>query len=200
MPRASFPLIALLAGALLGIVPTSLAAQDSAAVDPAPDSLAKPDTVAAAVRDSVRRADSTAIPARTQALSTSGLKDSVDRKAPVGPGGALWRSLLVPGWGQAKLGRGIAAGLFIAVEGVSLGMVLKTNSELNYAKAADTTAVANKSQEREDWLVIMAVNHLIAGLEAYVSAHLWDFPGDLALKPVRGGGVAASVNFPVRVP
>jgi hypothetical protein len=200
MPHASLRPIALLAWGLLALGPASLAAQDSAAVAPAPDSLMKPDSVATAVRDSVLRADSTAIPARSQALATAGLKDSVDRKRPVGPGGALWRSLLVPGWGQAKLGRGIAAGIFIAVEGVSLGMVLKTNSELNYAKATDTTAVANKSQEREDWLVIMAVNHLIAGLEAYVSAHLWDFPGDLALKPVRGGGVAASVNFPVRVP
>lgn len=200
MPRAPFLPIALLSWALLGALPVSLAAQDSAAVAPAPDTLTKPDTVAAAAHDSVLRADSAAIPARAQALSTSGLKDSVDRKRPVGPGGALWRSLLVPGWGQAKLGRGITAGIFIAVEGVTLGMVLKTNSELNYAKSADTAAVANKTQEREDWLVIMAVNHLVAGLEAYVSAHLWDFPGDLALKPVRGGGVAASVNFPVRVP
>ena len=200
MPRASLPAIAFLAWALQGGLPGSLAAQDSAVVAPAADSLTKPDTVAAAARDTALRADSSAIPARSQALSTAGLKDSVERKRPVGPGGALWRSLLVPGWGQAKLGRGIAAGIFIAVEGVSLGMVLKTNSELNYTKATDTTAVANKTQEREDWLVIMAVNHLIAGLEAYVSAHLWDFPGDLALKPVRGGGVAASVNFPVRVP
>lgn len=200
MPRASFHPLRVLTWALLGTAPASLAAQDSAAVVPRADSLPKPDSVAAAAPDSVHRADSTAIPARSQALSTAGLKDSVERKRPVGPGGALWRSLLVPGWGQAKLGRGIAAGIFIAVEGVSLGMVLKTNSELNYAKATDTTAVANKSQEREDWLVIMAVNHLVAGLEAYVSAHLWDFPGDLALKPVRGGGVAASVNFPVRVP
>lgn len=200
MPRAPILLIALLSWALLVIAPVSLAAQDSVAVAPAPDSLMKPDTVAAAAHDSVVRADSTAIPARAQALSTSGLTDSVDRKRPVGPGGALWRSLLLPGWGQAKLGRGITAGIFIAIEGVTLGMVLKTNSELNYAKSTDTTAVADKTQEREDWLVIMAVNHLVAGLEAYVSAHLWDFPGDLALKPVRGGGVAASVNFPVRVP
>lgn len=195
MPRASLSLIALLAGVLPGTGPAPLAAQDSVSVRPRPDSLATPDTAAAALR-----ADSTAIPARAPALAASSVTDSVPRKRPVGPTGALWRSLLVPGWGQAKLGRGIAAGIFIAVEGVSLGMVLKTNSELNYAKSADTAAVSNKSQEREDWLVIMAVNHLVAGLEAYVSAHLWDFPGDLALKPARGGGVAASVTFPVRVP
>ncbi len=188
------------AGALLPIVAWALlgagsaVAQDSVTVVPVPDTTVRVDTVTAV------RADSLAIPARAQSLNAVGAADSVDRKPPVGPGGALWRSLLIPGWGQAKLGRGIAAGIFIAVEGVSLGMVLKTNSELQYTSATDSTAVSNKTQEREDWIVIMAVNHLIAGLEAYVSAHLWDFPGDLALKPVRGGGVAASVTFPVRVP
>ena len=190
MPRALLPV---LLWALLGA--GTAAAQDSVTVAPSADTTARADTMAAA-----GRADSTAIPARAPSLAGAAVVDSVDRKAPVGPGGALWRSLLVPGWGQAKLGRGIAAGIFIAVEGVSLGMVLKTNSELQYTNAADTAAVSNKTDEREDWLVIMAVNHLIAGLEAYVSAHLWDFPGDLALKPMRGGGVAASVTFPVRVP
>ena len=189
MPRVLLPV---LLWALLGA--GSAAAQDSVTVAPA-DTFGRPDPAAAAAR-----ADSTAMPARSPGLATSNVADSIDRKRPVGPGGALWRSLLVPGWGQAKLGRGIAAGIFIAVEGVSLGMVLKTNSELQYADATDSVAVSDKTAQREDWLVIMAVNHLISGLEAYVSAHLWDFPGDLALRPVRGGGVAASVSFPVRVP
>ena len=194
MHRAFLAPVALLVWAMLASAPAPVVAQDSVTVAPAPDTTARADTVAAG------RADSSAIPARPQALAASSVADSIERKPPVGPGGALWRSLLVPGWGQAKLGRGIVAGIFIAVEGVSLGMVLKTNSELQYANAADTTAVNDKTAQREDWLVIMAVNHLVAGLEAYVSAHLWDFPGDLALRPVRGGGVAASVSFPVRVP
>lgn len=188
MPRALLPLLWALLGA------GTATAQDSVAVAPVPDTT-RADTVTA-----VSPPDSLAVPSRPQALTPTRLIDSVDRKPPVGPGGALWRSLLVPGWGQAKLGRGIAAGIFIAVEGVSLGMVLKTNSELQYTSATDSAGVDNKTQEREDWLVIMAVNHLISGLEAYISAHLWDFPGDLALKPVRGGAVAASVSFPVRVP
>jgi hypothetical protein len=187
MPRALLPAFLC---AVLGA--GALSAQDTVTVAPV-DSV-RADTVATAP------ADSMAFPASPHVAASARPGDSVAAKAPVGPGGALWRSLLVPGWGQAKLGRGIAAGIFIAIEGVSLGMVLKTNSELQYINATDTTAVDNKTQEREDWIVIMAVNHLISGLEAYVSAHLWDFPGDLALKPVRGGGVAASVNFPVRVP
>ena len=170
-------------------------AQDSVKV-------AVPDSAAAAAPADTAAPAAAATPAADSLPVTVARQDSVPPiplRPPVGPGGALWRSLLIPGWGQAKLGRGIAAGIFLAVEGVSLGMVLKTNSELQYAKATDSTAVDQKTQEREDWLVIMAVNHLLAGLEAYVSAHLWDFPGDLALKPSRGG-VAASVSFPFRVP
>lgn len=194
MPRAPLAPIALLAWALLSISSAPLSAQDSVTV----------------AQDSIP-ADSLSDPSSPQVLTpsspdgafkSSSLHDSlatIPRKPPVGPTGALWRSLLVPGWGQAKLGRGIAAGIFIAIEGVSLGMVLKTNSELQYTRATDSTAVQDKSNEREDWIVILAVNHLLAGLEAYVSAHLWDFPGDLALKPTQGG-VAASVSFPVRVP
>ena len=105
MPRAPFLSIALLFWVLLGVAPVPLAAQDSAAVAPAPDSLTKPDTVAAAAHDSVLRADSAAIPARAQALSTSGLKDSVDRKRPVGPG---WRALAFvarAGLGTGQAGR-----------------------------------------------------------------------------------------------
>jgi hypothetical protein len=55
-----------------------------------------------------------------------------------------------------------------------------------------------KAQEREDWLVIVGVNHLIAGIEAYVSAYLWDFPGDLQFRPTPNG-IAATVTFPVRI-
>jgi len=195
MPRALLAPIALLTWALLSTPSAPLAAQDSVAV-------AAPDTTAAAA--AITPSDTSSPQALTSSRpeAPSSLADSlatIPTKAPIGPTGALWRSLLVPGWGQAKLGRGVAAGIFIAVEGVSLGMVLKTNSELQYTRATDTTAVHDKSQEREDWIVILALNHLLAGLEAYVSAHLWDFPGDLALKPTRGG-IAASVSFPVRVP
>jgi hypothetical protein len=45
----------------------------------------------------------------------------------------------------------------------------------------------------------MGFNHLLAGIEAYVSAHLWDFPGDVAVTPAPGGGVMAGLSVPVRV-
>lgn len=117
---------------------------------------------------------------------------------PVSPGGALLRSLLIPGWGQARLGRGLAAGFFLTVEGAALGMALKANSELAYLKEVDPDGARQKAQEREDWLVIVGVNHLIAGIEAYVSAYLWDFPGDLQMRPTPYG-TAATVTVPFRL-
>jgi hypothetical protein len=59
--------------------------------------------------------------------------------------------------------------------------------------------VSAKSQTREDWLVLLAVNHLLAGLEAFIAANLTDFPAELELE--RGPrGFGASLSMPVRVP
>jgi hypothetical protein len=135
-------------------------------------------------------------------VSDSVVRDTADAlplgARPVSPGGALLRSIILPGWGQAKLGRTLPAVVFLAVEGVTLGMALKANSEYQYLRDTNPDAASSKSLEREDWLVLLAFNHLLAGVEAYVSAHLWDFPGDVALTPINGG-VVAGLSLPVRV-
>ena len=116
----------------------------------------------------------------------------------VGPMGAFWRSFLLPGWGQAALGRRTAAGIFVAVEGATLAMTVKTMREVSYLRRVGSERLDDKKQEREDWLVLLAFNHLLSGLEAYVSAQLWDFPGDLHVRRVPGGA-AAEVNIPLRI-
>jgi hypothetical protein len=106
--------------------------------------------------------------------------------------------LLLPGWGQARLNRKLAAGLFIAWEGVTLGMTLKTRRELGYLRRTESGRAEDKRQEHEDWLVLLGFNHVLAGVEAYIAAHLADFPGDLKLEAVPGG-VGATVSVPLRV-
>ncbi len=135
-------------------------------------------------------------------VSTVSSPDSNDLRPPVSPMGAMWRSILIPGWGQAKLNRKLTGALFIAWEGVTLGMSMKTTQELRYMRRTDAASVSNKRKEREDWLVLLAFNHLFSAIEAYVSAHLFDFPKDLDIKaaPVPGGGIGASVSLPFRVP
>lgn len=114
---------------------------------------------------------------------------------------AFFHSLLIPGWGQSKLDRKLTAGLFVAWEGVSLGMSLKAAGEVRYLRriGADSVRIAGKKSERQDWLVMLAFNHLFSGLEAYVSAHLQDFPSDVKFRPApRGFGMQAIVPF--RIP
>ena len=117
---------------------------------------------------------------------------------PISPINAFWRSFLVPGWGQARLNRKLTGGIFIAWEGVTLGMSLKTRHELAYLRRIRAARADNKRREHEDWLVLLAFNHLFAGLEAYVGAHLSDFPGDLRIRAVPGG-VGASLSVPLRL-
>jgi hypothetical protein len=123
--------------------------------------------------------------------------DTLSRRY-ISPMNALWRSLLIPGWGQARLNRKLAGGIFIGWEAVTLGMTLKTRDELRYLRRAESARADDKRQEHEDWVVLLAFNHLFAGLEAYVSAHLADFPGDLRFEAIPGG-VGASVSLPIRL-
>ncbi|HTO74374.1 MAG TPA: hypothetical protein VMJ30_11150, partial [Gemmatimonadales bacterium] len=60
------------------------------------------------------------------------------------PMAAFWRSLILPGWGQARTGRKLAAGVFIAWEGVTLSMALKANQELQYLERTDDGRVDAK--------------------------------------------------------
>ena len=78
---------------------------------------------------------------------------------------------------------------------MTLGMTLKTRHELDYLRRIQSERGDAKRQEHEDWLVLLAFNHVFAALEAYVGAHLADFPGDLRLRAVPGG-VGASVSMP----
>jgi hypothetical protein len=83
-------------------------------------------------------------------------------------------------------------------EGVTLGMSLKTRHELAYLRRAGSARGDDKRQEHEDWLILLAFNHLFAGLEAYVGAHLTDFPGDLKIRALPDG-LGASVSVPIRL-
>jgi hypothetical protein len=155
------------------VLPRAVAAQDTAAAGRP----ASPADTAAGPHP-VTRADSLA-------LRTS-------------PMNAFWRSFLLPGWGQAKLGRKLTGGIFVAWEGTTLAMSLKTRHELAYLRRTNSARADDKRREHEDWLVLLGFNHLFAGLEAYVSAHLSDFPGDLRLQALPGG-FGGSVSVPIRV-
>jgi hypothetical protein len=110
--------------------------------------------------------------------------DTVVRLRPVS---AAWRSLLVPGWGQAATGRAVTGALFVVWEGTTLYMWRKARSEAAYFEEIGHGGADGKRQEEEDWLVLLVFNHLFAAAEAFVAGHLQDFPEELEIRAVPGG-------------
>jgi hypothetical protein len=115
---------------------------------------------------------------------------------PVSPFGGFARSMLLPGWGQAIMGRRGTGAFFVFWEGLALTMTVKSVRQLHYQESIDVhpDSLDNKRAEVEDWLVLLIFNHLVAGAEAYVSAHLWDFPADLTARTLPGGSVGVGLE------
>ena len=144
--------------------------------------------------------DSSASPAADTPADTAAV--TPPRKPPLGPGGAFLRSFILPGWGQLQLHRPVTALVFVGIEGTLVGLSLKANHEVKVARltdqSPDSAIVSAKKRSREDWLVLLGFNHLMAGLEAYVASHLWDFPGDLRIRATPSG-IGATATIPVRL-
>jgi len=132
---------------------------------------------------------------RLHAQDTSRVVSFPDTSHLVRPMGAFWRSFLVPGWGQAATGRHTTGAVFVAWEGVTAMMTLKAQQEANYLKQIGSVSLKLKRQEVQDWLVLWVFNHVFAGAEAYVSAHLQDFPPDLRVRAFPNG-IGISVPLP----
>jgi hypothetical protein len=116
---------------------------------------------------------------------------------PVSPLGAMWRSLLLPGWGQAILKRRVTGAFFVFWEGVTLTMSLKASHQLRYLKLTGSQSVDAKRQEVQDWVVLLVFNHLMAGAEAFVAAQLWDFPAELSAAFLPRGEAALGIRFAI---
>lgn len=116
---------------------------------------------------------------------------------PVSPLGAMWRSLLVPGWGQAILKRRATGAFFVFWEGVTLTMSLKASHQLRYLRLTGSQSVEAKKQEVQDWVVLLVFNHLMAGAEAFVAAQLWDFPAELNATSLPSGDAALGVKLAI---
>ena len=58
-----------------------------------------------------------------------------------------------------------------------------------------TLRVARRANA-EDWVALLIFNHLFSGADAYVAAHLWDLPANVAVRWLPGGPmVNAAVHF-----
>jgi hypothetical protein len=178
-----------------------------------------PRPVRAQQRDSARagaqRAD-TLRPAPRRAPSS--IPDSLITP-PITPRSAFLRSLLLPGAGQTALRRPIAATLFGASETGIVYMLLKSRTDLARAHRQNrdsvTVTVGTAAAPRdsavpvapqalvnarrlhlEDWIAAILTNHVLAGVDAYVAAHLWDLPARVTLEAMpRGATLSARVRW-----
>lgn len=116
---------------------------------------------------------------------------------PIAPLAAFGRSLLLPGWGQAALGRRGTGAVFVFWEGLTLTMMLKARHQLGYLeRIEDDERIDAKRQEVQDWTVLLVFNHLIAGAEAFVASQLWDFPVELETRALPSGAAALGARIP----
>jgi hypothetical protein len=136
-------------------------------------------------------------------------------KPPLSPRRAFLYSLMLPGLGQSRLDRGTSGALFASVELAALAMVRRSNADLREVRRYKTdslpsdftvsgTTLTKKGSfvgkysadlERtrrlhvEDWIAVIAFNHLFSGADSFVAAQLWDVPVSLAAAPRPGGAI-----------
>lgn len=143
-------------------------------------------------------------------------------KSPLTPKRAFLYSLALPGFGQSRLDRGSSGALFASVELTALVMLRRVNADLreakayrtdslptNFTPAGDTVRAVARAPGKytadlirtrrlhlEDWLAVVAFNHLFSGADAFVAAQLFDMPVQLSAVPsVNGPWFVASIRF-----
>ncbi|HTJ22583.1 MAG TPA: hypothetical protein VL383_09325 [Gemmatimonadaceae bacterium] len=140
-------------------------------------------------------------------------------KPPITPRRAFLYSFVAPGYSQSILGRHKAAMAFLFVEAVSIAMIRESAADVHEARrtANDTIVVAygpggsppttatprfsgaevrTREAHVEDWVALLVANHLFAGADAFVAAHLWDVPAHLGFRVLPGGAaVSASLKW-----
>jgi hypothetical protein len=152
---------------------------------------------------------------RSVADSLNDRRDSVLLAGPpIRPKTALFRSLLVPGWGQASLDRGTAGATYFALEAGSIAMLIFAKKELAVAKRAarDSTFAGDsvplgpppelaarvrvRRTQVEDWAALIFFTHLFSAADAFVSAHLWDVRVQVhGGQEMRSAGVTATIPW-----
>ena len=216
-PRLARAVRASLAALALGAAALPLRAGAQAPVPP--DTTRRPVVPAAPTDTAGARRDTLARPALAR-RPRAAVADTVVRP-PISARRAFISSVLLPGYGQARLDRPGAGALFLAVEATALVMARKSLGDLREAKRlrgdsivptivpVDTglvpqlptpgrlrnqfTAglVRSRRLHFEDWVAVIAFNHLFAGAEAFVAANLWDLPAQVSARRTENGPALA---------
>ncbi len=93
------------------------------------------------------------------------------------PRGVLLRSLVLPGWGQWANGRPFKALVFGGAAAGFLGKAAVEQRDLGRAadQGRDDEELQDRAARRNTWVLCLLATSTLAGLDAYVDAHLADF-------------------------
>lgn len=128
----------------------------------------------------------------------AGQPDSSIAPAPgtrLAPRSALWRSALIPGWGQAALGHPFKAALFFGAG--AAWMSAATSEGVRVSDATSALERQDRAARRNTRVLYYVITATLAGIDAYVDAHLEDFDIDAA--PYDGpGSIDAGARLMIR--
>ena len=182
----------------------------------------RPDSVIVP-RDSARPRDSVTVPGRLTSIADAQRPPLSARRAffysLLVPGlgqtrldrpgaGALFASIEVAGLVMARkaagdlrfardVARTSAATGYQVVDGVPVRDTLGNLVPIGRERNRYSPRLRARRTQYEDWVALLAFNHLIAGAEAFVSANLWDMPARPTLRVAddRRLHLGASVDF-----
>ncbi len=167
-------------------------------------------TRADSARSALVRVDSST---RAPAPRLGGLPASL--VSPISPKRAFLSSLALPGYGQSRLDRGTSGAFFATVEFAALAMVRRSQADVREARrfridtlplqfdvlagvaqpsgrlpsSYSADLVRTRRLQVEDWLAVLAFNHLLSAADAFVSAQLWEVPVSVAIAPQHGAAM-----------
>ena len=82
----------------------------------------------------------------------------------------------------------------LSAEFTVVGGVATASGTLPSTYSADL--VRSRRLQVEDWLAVLAFNHLLGAADAFVSAQLWDGPVSVGVAPTRTGvGAVATLRW-----
>jgi hypothetical protein len=133
-----------------------------------------------------------------------------DEEPPFSPRGAFFRSLALPGWGQAYVGSPGRGAVYFSLAGGSVWMSYVSRRQLLDARRArgwliatgqieageDTDFAIARARHFEDWAALSIFLFFLAGADAYVAAYLADFDERIEVRP----GPDRSLRFDFRIP
>lgn len=147
-----------------------------------------------------------AVPRAAPAVADAAARDTTDA---ISPKSAFFRSLVLPGWGQSKLGAPVRGGVYFALEAGSLWNLYRADRKLSEARRRQrffeetgrsgegNALVRERRNEREDWITLSVFFLFFSGADAFVAAHLRDFDGEVGALPTPDGGVRLQTSIPV---